>query len=102
MEPTLAQIQAFLRRLRLAVDEEKVVVSTYAADRAVSELGWDLWDILEQLKDLVPEDHRHCELSRAPTADLIWVFTPELWDGDLLWIRLLERDGIVVVSFHKA
>jgi len=78
------------------------------ARRRATTLDWgratqqDLWHIPEQLKELAVEDHRHCELSKAPTTDAIWVFTPELWGDDLLWIRLIERNGIVVVSFHRA
>lgn len=102
MEPTPAELTAFLQRVRTAATSGKVIVSQYAAERAADELQWDQWDIFEQLKDLVPDDLRHCEISRAPSADLIWVFTPQLWDGDLLWIRLIERDGVVVVSFHRA
>lgn len=86
----------------MAAAEGRVFVSAYAAERAADDLEWDQWDIVEQLKELDIGDHRHCEISRAPTEDLIWVFTPDLWDGDLLWIRLIERDGIVVVSFHRA
>lgn len=26
---------------------------------------------------------------------------PEFWDGGHLWIRLVERAGIVVISFHR-
>lgn len=102
MDPSRAQTLAFLRRLAAAVEQERVFVSAYAADRATEDLQWDQWDIIEQLKDITFDDLRHCECSRAPTADLIWVFTPELWDGGHLWIRLIERDGIVVVSFHRA
>ena len=102
MEPTLSKARAFLKRLKLAVERDRVAVSQYAADRASEELEWTRWDILEQLKELAVNDLRRCEVSRAPTADLIWVFTPETADDVSLWIRLLERDGIVVVSFHKA
>ena len=102
MEPSPAEIRAFLKRVRDAVDHGRVAVSQYAADRAADELEWNLWDILEQLKELLPTELRHCEVSTEPSADLIWVFTPELWDGDLLWIRLIERDGVVVISLHRA
>lgn len=102
MEPTPVQLRAFLQRVSVAADEGRVCVTTYVVERAADELQWDQWDIIEQLKELDIVDHRHCETSRAPTADLIWVFTPTLWDGDQVWIRLIERDGIVVVGFHKA
>ena len=37
----------------------------------------------------------------ALVAGLIWVFTPEHWDGGALWIRIVERAGMVIISFHK-
>ena len=98
--PSAADIAAFLRRVRAAVDGGRVVLSDYAVEGA-DELGWEPWDVRAQLRELGPEDWFRCEESVALPGDLLWVFTPELWDGDSLWIRLLERNGIVVVSFHR-
>lgn len=102
MDPSLPELLGFLERLRQAVAEERVLVTHYAAERAADELEWDQWDILEELRELQPADHHRCEVSREPTRDLIWVFTPAHWDGDHLWIRLVERQAIIVVSFHRA
>lgn len=102
MDPTLDDISAFLKRVRYAVDREYVVVTRYAAERASEDLEWDEWDILEQLKELHHDDHLRCEASKAFPNDLIWVFTPDYWDGGQLWIRLVERDDLIVVSFHRA
>lgn len=102
MDPTPAQLRNFLRRLRAAIDAHRVFVSAYAAERAADELGWGQWDIFEQLKELNADDYHRREVSHGPLADVIWVFTPEGWDEETLWIRLIERDGVLVVSFHKA
>jgi len=58
-------------------------------------------DLRLQLLELAIDDLLRTEQSTAPEGGLIWVFTPELWDGSHLWIRLVERAGIVVISFHK-
>ena len=39
--------------------------------------------------------------STAPEGGSIWVFTPDLCNGEYLWIRLVERRNIVVISFHE-
>lgn len=54
-----------------------------------------------QLLDLSADDLLRTESSTAPQGGIVWIFTPEFWDGGFLWIRLVERAGIVVVSFHK-
>jgi hypothetical protein len=100
-QPAEAQIAAFLRRLKDAVRKGRVVISVYAAERAADELGWDQADILLMLHELTVSDFRRSETSIRDPADLIWVFCPEV-DYDILWIRLIERQGILVVSFHRA
>jgi len=58
-------------------------------------------DLRLQLLELAIDDLLRTEQSTAAEGGFIWVFTPELWDGGHLWIRLVERAGIVVISFHK-
>lgn len=64
-------------------------------------MEWSAGDLRLQLLDLTAEDFLRIEDSTAPQGGLIWVFTPELWDEGQLWIRLVERGGIVVISFHR-
>jgi hypothetical protein len=64
-------------------------------------LEWTGEDLRLQLLELTGEDFLRTEESNAPEGGLIWVFTPDLWDGGYLWIRLVERAGIVVISFHR-
>jgi hypothetical protein len=100
MIPGASAIAAFLRRVRHAVDTGRVELTSYATDGA-DELGWEPLDVLDQLRELTVEEWFRCEESTAVRGDLIWVFTPNLWDEDYLWIRLVERGGIVVISFHR-
>jgi len=91
-----------LRRVRSHVAGDRVFVTAYAADRAADELGWDRADILEVVAGLEPEDFLRVEGSRVRPGERIWVFCPLLDDqGAGLWIRLVERGGVVVVSFHR-
>ena len=76
-------------------------MTTYAADLAAEDLGWDRTDILLLLDELEVRDFHRVEDSTARPGDLIWVFCPDLSTG-MLWIRLVEREEIVVVSFHRA
>jgi hypothetical protein len=98
--PTAAQIGAFLVRLRRAVDGGRVEIRGYALD-GLRDLEWTVVDLRLQLLELAIDDLLRTEQSTAPEGGFIWVFTPELWDGGHLWIRLVERAGIVVISFHK-
>ena len=93
-------VPSFLTRLRLALDERAVVVSIAAAEQATEELGWDEMDIYAELHALEPADFLRTEISTVRIADLVWVFCPPLEGGRDLWIRLVERDQVVVVSFH--
>jgi len=75
-------------------------MTRYASDGAAA-LSWDDGDVADQLRDLTEADWLRCEDSSLRPGDIVWVFTPDLWDGGNLWIRLVERAGIVVVSFHQ-
>jgi hypothetical protein len=102
--PSVPIIRSFLGRVRLAVRESRVTVTAYARGGA-HDLNWEEWDIIQQLLELTVEDWLRCEdpnQASAPTSDLVWVFTPPLPEDEesALWIRLVERDGIVVISLH--
>ena len=95
-------ITAFLRRVRMAVAAKRIRFSDYARDRAREDLGWDLSDISEQLVHLTTDDFFRRESSTDQPWEDIWTFTPPLLEDDgFLWIRLVERDGVLVVSFHR-
>jgi hypothetical protein len=96
------RVAAFLGRLVGALEQGRVHVAEYAATLAAEELGWDRVDILLLLQELVKEDFRHAEPSEVHQGDTVLVFTPEIEGHGRLWIRLVERNGVVVVSFHRA
>lgn len=100
VRPKPTALAAFLTRVREAVAAGRLEVTDYAREGA-DELGWAESDILEQLRELTAEDFLRCEDSTSRPGDLLWVFTPGLWDESYLRIRLVERSGIVVVSFHR-
>lgn len=94
------QLVSFLQRVRRAVTEGRVEIRAYAVE-GMRDLEWTAEDLRLQLIELAAEDCFRVEDSTAPQGGLIWVFTPEFWDGGHLWIRLVERAGIVVISFHR-
>lgn len=94
------QVVRFLARLRRAVALGRVEIREYALE-GIRELGWSAEDAAVQLRELGVDDFLRVEESTSVTGDLIWVFTPETLDGTLLWIRLVERSGVVVISFHR-
>ena len=97
-----ADVAAFLRRVREAVATKRVRASDYARDRAREDLGWDIFDIGEQLRELTEKDLYRREPSHDRPWEEIWTFTPPLLDEEgFLWIRIVERDGVLVVSFHR-
>ena len=98
--PTVEQIAAFLVRLRRAVADDRIQVRAYALE-GLRDLEWTAEDLRMQLIELTVADLLRTEASMAPQGGVVWVFTPEFWDGGFLWIRLIERAGIVVISFHK-
>lgn len=104
-----AKISGFLHRLRLSLREERVVVDVYALDRASMELEWDHLAILDELRWLTVSAFHRLETGRDPRylGENIWVFCPGIalppkFDQSNLWIRLIERRGIIVISFHEA
>lgn len=53
-----------------------MVVSAYAIDHALEELGWAREDILAQIGDLRRGDFLRKELSDRDDGVVIWVFRP--------------------------
>ncbi|MCK6501942.1 hypothetical protein L6R53_00815 [Myxococcota bacterium] len=100
MPPSPEQVSSFLRRLRHSVSEGRLEIRAYALD-GMRDLEWTTDDLRLQLLELARTDFLRVEDSTAPQGGIIWVFTPEYWDGGHLWIRLVERAGVVVVSFHR-
>ena len=98
--PSAEQIVSFLQRVRRAVTEGRVEIRAYAVE-GLRDLEWTAEDLRLQLIELAAEDFLRVGDSIAPQGGIIWVFTPEFWDGGHLWIRLVERAGIVVISFHR-
>ena len=73
--------------------------SRYSAE-SIYDMGWTELDAMEQLAELQSSDFIRTETSIVDELT-IWVFTPyEPW-FDRLWIRLVERQGMVVISFHQ-
>jgi hypothetical protein len=100
VEPTSDQIRSFLLRVRRAVDDGRIHIRAYALE-GLRDLEWTAEDLRLQLLDLTIDDFLRSEQSTAAQGGLIWVFTPEFWEEGRLWIRLVERAGIVVISFHR-
>lgn len=46
------------------------------------------------------EDFHLAESSTADEGGMIWVFVP-MTDEGRIWIRLCERQHMIVVSFHR-
>lgn len=97
---TEVQTVNFLKRLRRAVIEGRVEIRSYARE-GLRDLGWSTEDLRFQLLDLTYLDLLRTEKSTAAEGGLVWIFTPEFWEGGHLWIRLIERAGVVVIGFHK-
>ncbi len=57
-------------------------------------MGWLQSEAIDAIYELEPADFLRIDISDHDGAD-IWVFVP-----DDLWIRLVERAGVVVISFH--
>ena len=102
MKWSARRVSGFLSRLRTAIEADRVWVTHYAATFATEDLQWDREDILLQLTDLEPGDFLRVERSTRRSGDVIAVFTPEPETTGRLWVRLVERGGIIVVSFHRA
>lgn len=98
--PSPPDVVAFLATVRAAVEGGRIEIREYALD-GMRELEWTAFDVRMQLLELGVADFLRTEESTAPQGGLVWTFTPEFWDDGYLWIRLVERTGIVIISFHK-
>ena len=96
-----AQVESFLRGLRRALNADNVLITRKAAEEAASELHMRREEVFEILAELTGLDFDHATASVAVPGDEIWVFTP-VCDEVALWIRLVERGKVIVVSFHEA
>lgn len=98
MPPSAAT--AFLNRLDRALDDDGVFTSREARDVALEQFGWDEGEIFSLLRVLEEEDFHLAESSTAEEGGMIWVFVP-MTDEGRIWIRLCERQHMIVVSFHR-
>lgn len=109
MKTSPSKVAGFLDRLQHSLEEEQVVVSVYALERAAIDLEWDHLAILDELKWLTASAFHRIEIGRDPRylGEDIWVFCPRVnfapsFEGSNLWIRMIERRGVIVISFHEA
>jgi hypothetical protein len=91
---------AFLDRLDRALDADEVFTTREARELALGQFSWDEGDIFTLLRVLEEEDFHLLEPSTAEEGGMIWVFVPMTDDGRV-WIRLCERQHMIVVSFHR-
>jgi hypothetical protein len=94
-------VRAFLDRLRRAAQTDRVLVTTKALDEAEEDLEWGREEVIACVVRLTPTDFERREMSTVRPSDTIWVFCPEEPTGTL-WIRIVERNSFVIISFHFA
>lgn len=95
-DPTL---EAFLQRVRTACEENRAQL-TLSAQQDAADIGFDRSMVENLLMRLSPGDFEKRVRSDRGPGEWVWIFLPAL--GDLhLRVRLLERRGIVVISFHE-
>lgn len=97
----MSSVAAFLSRVRRAIRVGEVVVSAKALDEAAEDLNWSRDELIVFLTFLEVSDFERVEMSAVRPGDTLWVFCPEIEEGTL-WIRIIARKGIIVVSFHLA
>lgn len=97
----MPRITAFLARVRQAIRDGEVVASAKAIDEAAEDLNWSREDIVAFLLLLEAHAYERIERSLVRPGDDLWVFCPEIDEGTL-WIRIVAREGVIVVSFHLA
>ena len=93
-------VDRFLDRLSAALDGDRVLASLDALETAASQFAWEIGDIFVVLYSLDSDEFHLTEVSTAPEGGIIWVFLPMTQQGRI-WVRLCERDNIIVVSFHR-
>lgn len=97
----MPRILSFLTRVRRAIRNGEVVVSAKALDEAAEDLRWSRDEIIAFVLLLDVSDFERVEVSAVRPGDSVWVFCPEIDEGTL-WIRIVARAGIIIVSFHLA
>jgi hypothetical protein len=95
MPPALAEV---LRRVRALAAERKLRF-TLKAVRGLAAIGMDATDACESLEGLKPADFVQRLVSDA-TGEWMYVFKPKV-GSILVYVKLILRDGCVVVSFHE-
>jgi hypothetical protein len=100
MCPSDSEIEAFLSRARRACRDGRVFVTKKAMTEAWQGLCWQDSDVRLQIEALVLHDFHELVSSTVRPGDPVWVFCPETTFEGSLYIRLVEREGLVVVSFH--
>lgn len=98
--PRAAVVVAFLERLTVALEQDRVDVSEDARECALRDFGWTLTDITSLLYVVDEGEYSHHEPSTAPEGGMIWVFL-HMTDLGRLWLRVCERGNMVVVSLHR-
>jgi hypothetical protein len=101
MCPDDSEIETFLSRARRACRGGRVRLTRKALGEAWEELCWESPDILLQIEALVLHDFYDLVESTARPGEQVWVFCPETTFEGSLYVRLVERDGLIVVSFHR-
>lgn len=92
-------VDHFLSRLRRACREGRLVIERAALQEA-EDLEYDALGIENLLCELSVDDFAHrAPSTRYPGLDM-WLFTPAIDDDLTLWIRMVERSGVMVFSFH--
>ncbi len=91
---------AFLARLDAAFDLDQVFATHAAREAALAQFGWDEGDMFGLLRVLDEDEFLRVEESSAEEGGTIWVFVPTTAQGRI-WVRLCERAGIIVISFHR-
>lgn len=87
-----------LRRVRALAAEGKVRF-TLKALQELAGLGLDSADACDALQSLRTSDYVERVPSRG-TGEWMYVFKPQV-GGVLVYVKLILRDGCVVVSFHE-
>lgn len=100
MDPARLAVARFLDRLSTALAEDRVIATDDALQTVAHQLGWEIGDMYAVLHMLDEAEFHLSEPSTAPEGGQIWVFLPMSEEGRL-WVRLCERDHIVLVSFHR-
>ncbi len=95
MPPGLAKI---LRRVRALAAKQKVRF-TLKALRELAAIGLDATDACEAIEGLKIADFVKGLVSDA-TGEWMYLFKPQV-GGVLVYLKLILRDGCVVVSFHE-